>query len=227
MERVINGLSMYRISDSGSVRSIDRMVNCEHNGKRWTQFCHGKTLVWRVNKHRNNETSVYVTYDDGTSRSMKVSHLVAMAFPEICGEWFDGCDVDHIDTNRMNNNAINLRVTDRKGNMGNPLTREHLCASIDRQARSERMRGDKNPTRKPDYWTEERRRKVGETQTKRYQEHGSPCSKAVQSINKEGIVTEYESISDAFRMTGIPVCQISAACTGRQKTAHGLKWMYI
>lgn len=186
----------------------------------------GVKLKWNINKRRNNETSVCLC-KDGVVTRVKVSHLVARAFPEICGEWFEGCEVDHIDTNRLNNNAYNLRVTDRKGNMANPITRKHISDGADRQARSERMFGDKNPTRKPGYWTEERRRKIGESQTRRYQEQGSSCSKAVRSINNEGEATDYESISDAFRLTGIPVCQISAACTGRQKTAHGLKWMFI
>lgn len=144
MERTIEGLSMYRISDDGTIRSVERVIKCKH----WTQVFHGKILKWRVNKFRNNETSVYVTYDDGRQRSIKVSHLVAQAFPEICGEWFDGCDVDHIDTNRLNNNATNLRVTDRKGNMENPLTRKHCSESVDREARSKRMLGDNNPMRK-------------------------------------------------------------------------------
>lgn len=161
-ERVIEGLSMYRIGYDGTIRSIDRIVPCERNEKKWTQIFHGKTLKWRVNKYRNNEITVMVTYDNGVCRSVKVSHLVAQAFPEICGEWVEGCDVDHIDTDRFNHRADNLRVTDRKGNMGNPITRKHMSEGADRQARSERMKGDNNPTRKPGYWTEERRKKCGE-----------------------------------------------------------------
>lgn len=58
-----------------------------------------------------------------------IHRVVAKAFPEICGEWFDSCEIDHIDTNKLNNRADNLRVCTRKENMNNPLTvqrnREH------------------------------------------------------------------------------------------------------
>lgn len=41
------------------------------------------------------------------------------------------------------------------------------------------------------------------------------------------LVREYDSISEASRDTGIPVCQISAARLGRQKTAHGFLWKAV
>lgn len=46
------------------------------------------------------------------------------------------------------------------------------------------------------------------------------------SLNGE-LVREYGSISEASRDTGIPVCQISAARLGRQKTAHGFLWRAV
>lgn len=43
-------------------------------------------------------------------KDMPIHILVAKAFPEICGEWFDGCEVHHKDENPENNNAYNLEV---------------------------------------------------------------------------------------------------------------------
>lgn len=40
----------------------------------------------------------------------RIHVLVARAFPEICGEWFDGCHVHHKDHNPLNNRADNLQV---------------------------------------------------------------------------------------------------------------------
>ena len=39
-----------------------------------------------------------------------VHQEVAKAFPEICGEWFEGCEVHHKDGNSQNNEATNLIV---------------------------------------------------------------------------------------------------------------------
>ena len=44
----------------------------------------------------------------------KVSVMVAKAFPEICGEWFEGCEVHHIDHNRDNNLPENLKVLSKE-----------------------------------------------------------------------------------------------------------------
>ncbi len=44
----------------------------------------------------------------GKTKTYAVHRLVARAFPEICGEWFEECEVHHIDGNPANNNAKNL-----------------------------------------------------------------------------------------------------------------------
>lgn len=60
---------------------------------------------------------------NGTDKYVSnVGRLVAQAFPEICGEWFDGCTVDHINTIKTDNRAINLRVVTIAENISNPLT---------------------------------------------------------------------------------------------------------
>jgi hypothetical protein len=48
--------------------------------------------------------------------SPKIHRLVARAFPEICGEWFEGCDINHKDECRTNNIATNLEICDRRYN---------------------------------------------------------------------------------------------------------------
>lgn len=57
-------------------------------------------------------------------RRIFVHRLVAMAFVSGMSELNN--EVDHIDGNKENNAASNLRWTDRKGNMSNPITKDKL-----------------------------------------------------------------------------------------------------
>lgn len=57
---------------------------------------------------------------------------IAKLFPEICGEWYKGCEVDHINTDRFDNRAINLRCVSPKENMCNELTKQH-CSNAAKQ----------------------------------------------------------------------------------------------
>ena len=55
------------------------------------------------------------------NKSFPVHRLVCIAFHGIKG-YEQGLFVDHIDTNRANNNASNLRWVTPKENANNPLT---------------------------------------------------------------------------------------------------------
>lgn len=58
----------------------------------------------------NRERHPYLCWVDKYNRT-RYAHLeVAKAFPEICGEWFEGCEVHHKDGNSLNNEASNLIV---------------------------------------------------------------------------------------------------------------------
>lgn len=66
-------------------------------------------------------------YDNAKLKGLgyvKVSHIVAQAFPEICGEWFEGAEVDHRNGIRDDNRPENLLVCDHTQNINNPLTIE-------------------------------------------------------------------------------------------------------
>lgn len=55
-------------------------------------------------------------------KSPLLSRIVAQAFPEICGEWFEGCQVDHISGNKDDNSVYNLRVCTQTENQNNRNT---------------------------------------------------------------------------------------------------------
>lgn len=67
-----------------------------------------------------------------TGNKDRIYITIAKLFPEICGEWYEGCEVDHINTNRFDNRAINLRCVSSKENMNNPLTKQH-CSNAAKQ----------------------------------------------------------------------------------------------
>lgn len=58
-----------------------------------------------------------------------VSRLVAQAYPEICGEWFDDCEVHHIDKDRLNNSVWNLKVLSVEDHK-----KEHLDTFLEKAA---------------------------------------------------------------------------------------------
>lgn len=65
-----------------------------------------------------------------TGNKERIYVTIAKLFPEICGEWFKGCQVDHLNTNRLDNRAINLKCCTPKENMNNPLTKQHCSNAM-------------------------------------------------------------------------------------------------
>lgn len=87
----------------------------------------GRSLSYRDNGHGYKVYGFKVKNKRRWKRPY-VHRIVALAFvknpkPEVYKE------VDHIDGNRSNNRADNLRWTDRKGNMNNPITINRLAES--------------------------------------------------------------------------------------------------
>lgn len=102
----------YTVNDIGVVSSLDRVD------------CAGRHLKGKVLKQivaPNGYVQVALSIN-GKPRTARVHEIVARAFPEICGEWFEGCEVDHIDADKTNNKATNLRVVTHTMNMRNPNT---------------------------------------------------------------------------------------------------------
>lgn len=105
---------LYQISSDGVIKSLDRVVN--NNGG--YDYRKGRVL-----KTAENRGYLQVALcKNGKTKTHKVHQIVARAFPEICGEWFEGCEIDHIDGMRNNNKAINLKTCTKSENMRNPIT---------------------------------------------------------------------------------------------------------
>lgn len=105
---------LYQISSDGIIKSLDRVVN--NNGG--CDYRKGRVLKTTENRGYLQ----VILCKNGRTKTHKVHQLVAKAFPEICGEWFEGCEIDHIDGMRSNNKATNLKVCTKSENMRNPIT---------------------------------------------------------------------------------------------------------
>lgn len=98
---VVGYEDLYEISNLGGVKSFSN-----HHWKNTTSL---KQCAVKKYLH-------VVLYKNGKRKFCRVHRLVAQAFPEICGEWFEGCVINHKDCDPSNNRAENLEVCTQKYN---------------------------------------------------------------------------------------------------------------
>ena len=108
---------LYQVSNLGRVKSLKRPTR------------HGTFTYKQIILKPRIKRGYYVVYlyKDKEVTNFPVSRLVASAFipnPD------NKPEVDHIDTNRLNNNVENLRWVTRSENMNNPLTKLHQMESM-------------------------------------------------------------------------------------------------
>lgn len=109
---VVGFEKLYCVSNFGNIKSkkSDKLL-------KKVQHCRDKYYQVCLYKNKKNYT-------------LKVHQIVAKSFPEICGNYFENCCVDHIDGNRLNNNADNLKVCSYLENNNNPITLQKLRKAI-------------------------------------------------------------------------------------------------
>lgn len=94
---------LYEVSDLGRVKSLDRWIETE-DGR--NVFYKGVILIPRKDKYGY----LYVHFSKNGHRfTIKVHRLVAFAFPEICGEYFEGAQCNHLNEIKTDNRATNIR----------------------------------------------------------------------------------------------------------------------
>lgn len=98
--------SLRRLYKNGKVNEISNCVG--NNGY----------IVWKLSK-------------DNCLVIRQAARWIALTYPELVqNEYFEGAEIDHIDTDRLNNHPSNLRWVTRKDNINNPLSREHKKQSL-------------------------------------------------------------------------------------------------
>ena len=111
--RKVPGWENYEISitqKEGKCRRVFKHIIKEKTNTR----THNGYIVWQFSKN-------------GKVLTHQAAKWIALTFPEMVqNEYFEGAEIDHIDTNTLNNHPSNLRWVDRVGQMNNPLTKEHM-----------------------------------------------------------------------------------------------------
>lgn len=112
-----NIIDGYLISNKGTLRSVDRFKRGK-NGSSVPVL--GRILIPYTKRGTSYKRATL--FINGKMKHFYVHSLVALAFPEICGKYFEGAQVDHINGNGDDNMAENLRWCTAKMNANNPNT---------------------------------------------------------------------------------------------------------
>ena len=183
---VVGYEGLYQVSNLGRVKSI-----CATNNYR-------KLRILKPQINGRKYLQVYL-FDKNSKRKIKLVHqLVAQCFVNNPNGY--KC-IDHINTIKTDNMAINLRWCDYKMNMNNPITKnkvDEIRKSICHQ----------------DWYIEKQRYN---------QKHSKPVLQ--YSLNGE-FIKEWRTISEAAREHNTSIQAISRCCNGMVKTSNSYIWKF-
>lgn len=182
----------YKIGDKGTVIGVSRSKDERYKHKQWI-----------LKQYEDKNGYMYVTLQkDKKRKTIKVHRLVAEHFIPNPNNY--PC-VNHIDSNRKNNDVFNLEWVTHKQNM------EHAVKNhrFDNMAKlnSERMKGNK--LNGYIYANEITKKKIG------------------QYDKNDNLIKIYESISEASRQTGINIMSISCCANKKRKSGGGYLWHFV
>ena len=163
---------------------------------------------------KNDRRNYWGLFKDGKQERQQAARWVAITYPELSeNEYFEGAEIDHKDTDRLNNQPTNLRWVTSKGNANNPLTRKHFLETV--------KYGKDHPK-----FGKKLEDKTKQKLSSKMTNHPS-LSKEVEQYSKDGtLLSSYPSTHQAARETGVVTVSIINCCNGKVKTAGGYVWRY-
>ena len=221
---------LYEVSNMGRVRSLDREI-INRNGKK--VHLKGKILKLQL----NNSGYLFVGLNKHNKKYFYVHILVAKSFiPNLENKQF----IDHINTNKTDNRAENLRWVTREENMNNPLTKKKMSEinsgennpmygkKISEETKnkiSESLKGHKVSEETKEKISKSNKGKVKSENHKNKLRNSHKKKKVIQlSLNGE-FIKVWESTNEPSK-EGFDHRHIIACCKGKSKTHKGYKWMY-
>ena len=120
----------YQVSNLGRVRSVDRIIMT----KRGSRNCIGKILSPSIGTNGYLGLSLC---KDGKFHPFMIHQLVASTFLEK----IDGCEIDHINSNKLDNNVNNLRYITHFENASRATRGKHKDNNMEKNPRSKMVFG--------------------------------------------------------------------------------------
>lgn len=117
---------LYECSNLGNIRSLDKIVPYKDGRNR---FYKGK--IMKLIPSSNGYLQINLLISKGICREFRVHRIVASTFPDICGNWFEGAEVNHKSEIKTENQAFNLEWVSRyyNCNYGNRNIKQRITKS--------------------------------------------------------------------------------------------------
>lgn len=226
---VIGYKGLYQVSNNGVVRSLDRYLPMPNGGEKLIK---GRIIKQFITPNGYVFVNLGKTHKD---RKPKYVHrIVAENFSKICGDWFEECQVDHINCVRNDNRAVNLKVCTAKENSNNPLTLKHQ--SIRKLGKKMPIGfGDKiSKLKKGTTHTQEAKEKIsialkGKKHSKEHIENNAKAQSIpiVQLDKNNNFIQGWVSATQVERELNIYHSNITKCCKGKCKSAGKYRWKYL
>lgn len=221
--RCVKDFPHYLVSSFGRVKSLPR----DSKGVVKYRIAE-KILKTIINNHGYKWVNLY----NGTKRkSCYVHRLVAEAFipnPE------NKPNIDHINTDTLDNRVENLRWVTQKENLHNPISATRRMDAVRRACQTEEFRSKMSNIVSTQMENEYTRHKIKESLIEKYKNPKmrekavlrNTQKKCVLKISEDGTVTEYLSTGQAAIANGISQASVSLYCRGKMKPKDKTIWKF-